>query len=210
MNKEIIRDLSYGVYVVGWRDNGYNGGCIVNSAMQITSNPMTIAISVNTENYTHDCIKRSSKFSLSILNEESDEKLIGTFGYQSSKDVDKYANFEYELVEDVPVILDSNGYLICEVIATLEAGSHTIFVGKVVQAKRLAEKAVMTYRYYQEVLKGKSPKNAPTYIDIEGEIKTNQWVCSICGYVYEGEELPDDFICPLCMATKEAFIKVEK
>ncbi len=210
MNNLILRDLNYGVYVIGCKDEHRNVGCIANSVMQITSNPATIAISINHENYTNECIKKSNKFSISILNEESNSEIIGVFGFSSSRDTDKFKNFEHEEIDNLPVISDSNGYITCEVVGTLETETHTIFLGKIISCEKTMEKVPMTYKFYHEVLKGNSPKKAPTYIpDIEKEIKGSRWKCTICGYVYEGDELPLDFKCPLCGAPKEVFVKVE-
>ena len=209
MDNKILRDLTYGVYVVGSLEGERKVGCIANSVMQITSNPASIAISINHDNYTNECIKKSSKFSVSILNEESNPNIIGTFGFSSSKDTDKYNDFEYEVVENVPVIKDSNGYIICDVTSVLETETHTIFVGKVISMNKYDNKNVMTYKYYHEVLKGSSPKKAPTYQEnIVEEIKGNRWKCLICGYIYEGEELPLDFKCPICGQGREVFEKV--
>lgn len=209
MDNKILRDLTYGVYVIGSLDGERKVGCIANSVMQITSNPASIAISINHDNYTNECIKRSNKFSVSILNEESNPNIIGTFGFTSSKDTDKYNDFDYELVEGIPVIKDSNGYIICEVTSVLETETHTIFVGKVINMNKYDNKDVMTYKYYHEVLKGSSPKKAPTYQEnIVEEIKGNRWKCLICGYIYEGEELPLDFKCPICGQGREVFEKV--
>lgn len=210
MNNKILRDLSYGVYVVGSLDGERKVGCIANSAMQITSNPASIAISINHDNYTNGCIKRTNKFSISILNEESNPNIIGTFGFSSSKDVDKYNDFDYELVEDIPVIKDSNGYIVCEVINILETETHTIFVGNVINMDKYDNKNAMTYKYYHEVLKGSSPKKAPTYQEnVIEEIKGNRWKCMICGYIYEGEELPLDYVCPICGQPREVFEKID-
>lgn len=210
MDNKILRDLTYGVYVIGSLDGDRNVGCIANSVMQITSNPASIAISINHDNYTNECIKKSNKFSVSILNEESNPNIIGTFGFSSSKDVDKYKDFEHELVENVPVIKDSNGYIVCEVTSILETETHTIFVGKVINMNKYDNKNVMTYKYYHEVLKGSSPKKAPTYIEnVVEEIKGNRWKCMICGYIYEGDELPLDFTCPICGQTREVFEKID-
>ena len=209
MNNKILRDLTYGVYVVGSLDKDRFVGCIANSVMQITSNPATIAISINHDNYTNKCIKESNKFSVSILNEESNPNIIGTFGFSSSKDIDKYKDISYDVVDNLPVIKDSNGYITCQVISELETETHTIFIGKVLGMDKYDDKEVMTYKFYHEVLKGSSPKKAPTYIeDIVEEIKGNRWKCMICGYIYEGEELPLDFKCPICGQGVEAFEKV--
>lgn len=210
MNNKILRDLTYGVYVVGSLDGNRKVGCIANSVMQITSNPASIAISINHDNYSNECIKKSNKFSVSILNEESNPNIIGTFGFSSSREVDKFSDFDNELIEGVPVIKDSNGYIVCEVISTLETETHTIFVGKVINMDKYDNKSVMTYKYYHEVLKGSSPKKAPTYQeDIVEEIKSNRWRCMICGYIYEGSELPLDFTCPICTQPREAFEKID-
>jgi len=209
MDKKILRDLSYGVYIVGTKGHERNVGCVVNSAMQITSSPATVAISVNHDNYTNQCIKESGKFSLNILNEKTDASLIGTFGFSSSKDTDKFKDVDYEEIEDCPVLKETNGYLVCEVTATLEAETHTIFLGKIIAMEKVMNERPMTYQYYHEVLKGVSPKKAPTYDeDIEAEIKGNRWRCTLCGYIYEGEELPVDFVCPICGQPREVFEKI--
>jgi len=210
MDNKILRDLSYGVYVIGSREGDRKVGCIANSVMQITSNPASIAISINHDNYTNECIKKCNKFSVSILNEESNSNIIGTFGFSSSRDNDKYKEIDNELVDGIPVIKDSNGYIICEVTSTLETETHTIFVGKVINMNKYDNKNVMTYKYYHEVLKGSSPKKAPTYQEnVVEEIKGSRWKCLICGYIYEGDELPIDFTCPICGQKREAFEKVD-
>jgi len=209
MNNNILRDLTYGVYVIGSLDGTRKVGCIANSVMQITSNPASIAISINHDNYTNKCIKQSNKFSISILNEQSNPNIIGNFGFTSSKDVDKYSEIDNQLVNDIPVIKDSNGYIVCEVTNILETETHTIFVGKVIASERYDDKEVMTYKYYHQVLKGKSPSKAPTYQEeIAEEIKNNRWKCMISGYIYEGDELPLDFVCPICGQSREVFEKV--
>ena len=209
MDNKILRDLTYGVYVIGSCDSDRKVGCIANSVMQITSNPASIAISINHDNYTNECIKKFNKFSVSILNEESNPNIIGTFGFSSSKDVDKFRDYDSEEIEQVPVIKDSNGYIICEVVSILETETHTIFVGKVITMNKYCDKNVMTYKYYHEVLKGRSPKKAPTYVeDVVEEIKSGRWKCMICGYVYEGDELPLDFTCPICTQPREVFEKI--
>ncbi len=211
MKNNILQKLSYGVYIVGTMDDNRKVGCALNSAMQITANPQTIAISVNHDNYTNQCIKQNGRFSLSVLHEKSKKELIGTFGYHSSKETDKFMEFDYEMIQDVPVICDSCGYVVCNVISTLETSTHTIFVGEVIESKTYHDYQPMTYQYYHEVLKGKTPKNAPTYVeeDIKKEITTNKWKCKVCGYIYEGDELPKDFKCPICGVGIEMFEKVE-
>ena len=208
MDNKILRDLNYGVYVIGSKDCVKNVGCIANSVMQITSQQATIAISINHENYTNNCIKESQLFSISVLNVESNREIIGTFGFSSSRDVAKFSAFEYEEVDNLPVLKDANGYITCEVIGTLETNTHTIFLGKII-CDKIMEKEPMSYKYYHEVLKGKSPSKAPTYLpEIEKEIKENRWQCSVCGYIYEGSELPLNFTCPICRQPREVFVKI--
>ena len=209
MNNKILRDLSYGVYIVGSKDKNKNVGCVVNTAVQITSSPVTIAISINHDNYTNKCIKASNIFSISILNEKNDNFLIGTFGFSSSKDTDKYKNIEYEEISGCPVIKNTNGYIVCKVISILETETHTIFVGEAIAMNKYMDENPMTYKYYHEVLKGSSPKKAPTYIEnITEEIKGNRWKCIVCGYIYEGDTLPENFICPICGQPREVFVKI--
>ena len=148
------------------------------------------------------------------MSEESDSGLIGTFGFQSGKDVDKFVGVSSVNKEGVAVISDACGYVVCNVINKMETSTHTVFLGEVVDADVLKDADAMTYAYYHKVVKGKSPKNAPTYIAEEAEeVKTEKWVCGICGYEYDGavpfEELPDDFVCPICKQPKTVFKKVD-
>lgn len=214
INKNVFRDMSYGVYIISTLDGTRPTGCVANSAMQITSEPASIAVSINHDNYTNGCIEKTGKFALSILSEQSDAGLIGTFGFQSGKDVDKFDNVEAVKKEGISVVADACGYIVCKVVDKMETSTHTVFLGEVMDADVLRKKDAMTYAYYHKVVKGKSPKNAPTYIAEEvEEVKTAKWVCGICGYEYNGavpfEELPEDFTCPLCKQPKPVFRKVD-
>lgn len=215
MNTNIFRSMSYGVYVVSVMDKGRPTGCIANSIMQVTSTPATVAVSISHENYTNSCIDTAGVFAYSILSEESDPGIIGTFGFQSGKNVNKFDSIAYEVAEGVPVVKDSCGYVVCNVIDKMETATHTVFIGEVTEGK-VYEGApdVMTYAYYHKVVKGKSPKNAPTYLpdtevteDRDGKESSaaHRWVCRICGYVHEGEVLPGDFICPVCRQGADKF-----
>lgn len=210
MNSNIFRSLSYGVYVISTMDQERPTGCIVNSIMQITASPATVAASINHDNYTNPCIVKNGLFACSILSEQSDPSLIGEFGFCSGKDTDKFDGVDYEMVEGMPVLKDSCGYFICEVTDTMETETHTVFLGNVIEAEVYEHAAdAMTYAYYHKVIKGKAPKNAPTYLP-EPEERVSKWVCQICGYVYEGgEELPAGFICPVCGQGADKFKKIE-
>ena len=213
MNKNAFRSLSYGVYIISTLDGERATGCVANSVMQITSSPATIAVSMNHVNYTNSCIKKSGKFAISILSEESNPELIGRFGFQSGKDVDKFDGIEAVEIEGLSVVPDSCGYIVCKVIDQMETATHTVFLGEVLDADVLKNEEPMTYAYYHKVVKGKSPKNAPTYIpeEVEEKVEDAKWVCGICGYVYEGEtpfeELPEDFKCPICKQPKNVFVR---
>jgi flavin reductase (DIM6/NTAB) family NADH-FMN oxidoreductase RutF/rubredoxin len=213
MNKSAFYKLSYGVYVVSSLDGERPTGCTANSAMQITSDPTTIAVSMNHDNYTNKCIVESGKFALSILGEHTDPSVIGTFGFQSGKDHDKFASVAHSMRSGLPIVEDACAFFVCEVVDQMETATHTIFLGKVTDADVLKKDDPMTYAYYHNVIKGKSPKNAPTYI-AEEEIAAPpkaQYVCGVCGYVYDGaedfESLPEDYRCPICKQPKSVFVK---
>lgn len=214
MNTKIFRNMSYGMYVVGTMDGERPTGCIANSIMQITSSPATIAASINHDNYTNGCIEKSGVFSFSILAENSPSDLIGTFGFQSGKDADKFSGVDYEMISGVPVVKNTCGYVVCKVIDKMETATHTVFLGEVIAAEVYDSLPEMTYSYYHKVVKGKSPKNAPTYLPDETEDaapKTSgktKYVCQVCGYIYEGDVLPDDFVCPICKQGADKFKKV--
>lgn len=164
MNKNAFRQLSYGVYVISTWDEGRAVGCTANSAMQITSDPATIAVSVNHDNYTNQCIQSAEKFAVSILSEDSSPSIIGAFGFKSGRDHNKFDEVEHEIKSFMPVVSDACAYIVCEVIDKLETSTHTVFLGRVLDADMLKGGTPMTYAYYHNVIKGKSPRNAPTYI----------------------------------------------
>lgn len=164
MNKNAFRQLSYGVYVVSTWDKGRPTGCTANSAMQITSDPATIAVSINHDNYTNQCIQDTGKFAISILGENSNPYIIGAFGFKSGRDNDKFDEVESVVKSFMPVIADACAYIVCDVIDKMETSTHTVFLGKVLDADTLKQDTPMTYAYYHNVVKGTSPKNAPTYI----------------------------------------------
>ena len=230
MNMQTFFQLNYGVYITTTLDGERPVGCVTNSIMQITAEPATFAVSVNHDNYTHDCIERTGRFSFSILGENADPALIGAFGFHSSRDTDKFQNVPIKTAAGLPVIASSCGYVVCRLIGSLETLTHTIFLGQAEEAEILdAAQTPMTYSYYHRVIKGKAPKNAPTWqpeaqnaeeqsvsrtaAEEENTVKdeaagsTGKWVCGICGYVYEGETLPENFKCPVCGRGPEVFRK---
>lgn len=217
MDINVFRSMSYGVYIVSAMDGERPTGCVANSIMQITVSPATVAVSMNHDNYTNGCIEKSGKFAFSILAEDSDAGLIGNFGFQSGKDVDKFEHVDYEMIQGVPVIKHTCGYVVCKVINKMETATHTVFLGEVIDGAVYDKAAeAMTYAYYHKVVRGKSPKNAPTYLPDEKEAETEavgkkiKYVCEVCGYVYEGDSLPGDYKCPICGVGPDKFKRIEE
>lgn len=164
MNNNVFHKLSYGVYVVSTWDDGKPTGCTANSAMQITSSPATIAVSINHDNYTNKCIQETGRFAISILAQDTLPSIIGTFGFHSGRDTDKFSEVKYTVEDYLPVVTDSCGYIACQVIDRLETATHTVFLGEVKGGEVFGDREAMTYSYYHKVVKGRSPKNAPTYL----------------------------------------------
>ena len=164
MNQEVLRDLSYGVYVVTTLcpESQKPAGCIANSIMQVTYD--TIAVSINHENFTNSCIKESGKFAISILGETVADNIIPVFGFQSARNVDKFVGIKTKNIDGLEIIEDSVGYIICDVINRMDTSTHTIFLGKIKDGDIIKQGTPMTYAYYQTVKKGHSPKTAPTYM----------------------------------------------
>ena len=200
MNNKGLRKLSYGVYII----NTINSGCIVNTLTQVTSDKVIVAI--NKDNYTNQMIKTYKKFNATVLTQNTDMQIIQTFGFTSSKDNDKYQKFKVEKdSNNIPYISENMSSLIeCEVVKTIDLDTHTIFLAQVINTKILSDEEVMTYDYYHKVKNGVTPPKAPTY-----EASKKGYRCKICGYVYEQENLPENFVCPICGAPASVFEKIE-
>ena len=207
MNKNILKKLSYGMYIITSKNADLLVGCVANSVMQINSD--TVAISLNNDNYTTKVILEEKKFVINILPTNTDIELIKTFGFKKSNEVNKFLNVSYKLVDDVPIINNTCGYIICTFNNLVKTSTHTIILGKIINMQVSSELEPMTYKYYQENLKGTTSKNAPTYQEEKKTSNKNVFVCKICGYRYETDldELPDDFKCPMCGVGKEYFEK---
>lgn len=194
--------LSYGLFVLSARDGARDNGCIINTVMQVTDTPKRIAIAVNKANLTHDMIAKTGEFTLSVLSENAAMDTFKRFGFQSGRDADKFAGLEgvQRAANGINYITgESNALISGKVISTQDLGTHTLFVADVTEARVLDDAPSATYAYYFEHIK---PKPQPAISEQKG------WVCKICGYVYEGEELPADFICPLCKHGVEDFEKI--
>lgn len=225
MDHRALHKLSYGLYVVGSRKEDQLNAQIANTVFQTTAEPPTIAVSINKNNLTYEFIKESKVFTVSVLSKDTPLSFIGHFGFKSGRDIDKLEGIKYEPGKTgVPLVFDhSLAYLEARVIQEVDVGTHTIFVGEVVGAEVGKEEGEpMTYAYYHQVKRGVVPKTAPTYIE-EKEVeatKASKYECTVCGYIYDPElgdpdsgikpgtlfeELPDDWVCPVCGAAKSEF-----
>ncbi len=189
MDSSVLFNIGYGLYVVTAKDEKDNG-CIINTVMQVTSDPLQIAIAVNKKNLTQQMISKTRKFNVSILTEEADFEIFKHFGYQSGRDVDKFANF-FDVKRSANglyyITKNTNSYMSAYVQQEIDLGTHSLFIGQLVASERLSEAPTVSYDFYQKNIKPK-PQNE----------NKKGWRCKICGYIYEGETLPADFVCPVC------------
>lgn len=229
MNPKALHKLSYGLYVVTSRKGEKLNGQIANSVFQITSEPPTIAISINKTNLTWEYIKASGAFAVSVLGQDTPLSFIGQFGFKSGREVNKLSGINYKSGQTrSPLILDNTvSYLEAKVTGEMDVGTHTIFIGEVVDGEVLNDKPCMTYEYYHQVKRGTTPKTAPSYVEEKKEEeskKMTKYRCSVCGWIYDPavgdpdggiaagtpfEQIPDDWKCPVCGAAKSEFEKVD-
>ncbi len=228
MNLKALYKLGYGLYVVCSRKGDRLNGQIANTVFQVTSEPPTIAVSINKNNLTHEFIKESKVLAASVLSQDTPLSFIGHFGFKSGRDIDKLEGINYKIGEtQAPVVTDNTlAYLEARIVQEIDAGTHTIFIGELAGADVIKEGDPMTYAYYHQVKRGTTPKTAPVYV--EGKkvevIKAAKYKCSVCGYIYDPElgdpdggikpgtpfeEIPADWVCPVCGAAKSQFEKIE-
>lgn len=203
MNKKAMYQLTYGLFVLTSRIGVKDHGCIINTAGQVTSSPNRISIAVNKDNLTHDVIMASRKFNLSILSEAADFEIFRHFGFQSGRTTDKFADYPFCRRSENGLFYltkGTNAYISANVEQTIDLGSHTLFIAAVEDMDVLSSEPSATYAYYQSNIKPKPEKKASSGKTI--------WRCTVCGYIYEGEELPADFVCPLCKHPASDFEKV--
>lgn len=202
MDKKTMYKLTYGLFVLTSASEGKDSGCIINTAGQVTSEPNRISITVNKSNFTHDLVKESGKFNISILSEAASFDTFKHFGFQSGRDVDKFADYT-ECKRSANglyyVTAGTNGYISAVIEQSVDLGSHTMFIAAVEDMEVLSDVPSATYAYYQSDIKPKPEKVAAG---------KSVWRCTVCGYVYEGEDIPADFICPLCKHPASDFEKV--
>jgi len=234
LDLESLFKLSYGMCIVSSEKDGRFNGCIVNTVFQITPEPPMIAVSINRGCLTHEYIRGSGFFSVSVLSQETPMSFIGRFGFRTGREIDKFEQLHYRIGQTgVPIVLDNTAaFLEADVIESIDVATHTLFIAKIVACQMLdKDREPMTYAYYRDIKQGRTPKTAATYIATEskavskkGAEKMKKYKCTICGYVYdpvvgdpdngvkEGtafENLPDDWVCPECGAGKDEFESVE-
>lgn len=214
MKKDILLELSYGMYAVGVKDGDKVSACIVNSLVQVTNQPNTIAISMNHSNYSHDCIRKCGIFTVSVLSEDTSGTVIGALGFHSGRKIEKLKNIRHKvLAEGVPVVKENVCcWFLCQVIGCIETPTHTVFLAEIMSGSEKSQGTPMTYEYYQRVIKGKTPPTSPVYLESAPELGENDesWICTVCSYVYDDpdfsfEDLSKSWICPSCGAPKSAF-----
>ena len=200
MDSSSVYKISYGLYVLTASQGDKDNGCIINTLSQLTSSPMQISVTVNKANLTHDMIKATGVFNVSVIDTSADFSLFKHFGFQSGRNVQKFGTpdsykFSPCYADNGVLYVKSgaNAFLSGKVVNEIDLGTHTMFIAEITDGEVLSDKPSMTYEYYQQNVK---PKPA--------EKKTG-WVCKVCGYIYEGEELPDDFVCPVCKHRREDF-----
>lgn len=229
MDPNVLHNLSYGMYIVSSNKEDKLNGQIANTVFQITSEPITIAISINKANLTHNYIESSSRFTISVLDEKTPLAFIGRFGFRSGKSGDKFKDIGFKvLASGCPVVIDNAiSYIEAKVVGRLDCGTHTLFLGEMTESKMLKAGEPMTYDYYHLVKRGTTPSTAPTFIKEEMPIPRKgptmqKYRCVVCNYIYDPsigdpdsgiqpgtpfEKIPDDWVCPICGADKSQFVK---
>ena len=195
-NNKIIRKITQGMYVLTTKD----GGCIVDAVSQISAgdNPL-VAVAVMKNNYTNELMKNNDTFALSVIGKDTNPEIIKTFGFNSMRDINKFENIDITNIDGINIINNTLGYMICKKIDSIDNDTHTLFIGKLIEADLFEDKEAMSYTYYQE--------HKDELLKVTTDEGKTAWICSVCGYIYYGDELPDNFECPVCGVNKTFFDK---
>lgn len=207
MDNMAMRNLTYGLFVLTAKEGDKDNGCIVNTVQQVTTEPNVITVTVNKNNLTHDMIMNTKKLTVSVLSQDADFEVFKRFGFQSGRDVDKFAGYS-EMKRgnnDLYYVTEgTNAFMSAYVKDAIDLGTHTLFIAMITDMEVLSKTPSATYEYYHKNIK---PKPEAVGKTSDGQ---TVWRCIICGYEYVGEELPDDFICPICKHPASDFEKVTK
>lgn len=231
MDPKALYKIGYGMYIVGSKKGDKINAQIANTVVQITSEPPTLAISINKKNLTWEYINESKVFSVSVLVQDTPLSFVGQFGFKSGREINKFEGVKHKIGQTgSPVVLDNMvSYLEAKVIQSVDVGTHTIFIGEVVEGEVLADKPSLTYEYYRQVKQGTTPKTAPSYVEVKKEASQAapekvRYKCTICGYIYDPavgdpdggikpgtafKDIPENWTCPVCGAQKSKFEKIE-
>lgn len=205
MDMTALFKIGYGLYVVTSNDGKKDNGLIVNTIMQVTDSPVRVAVAINKKNYSHDVIKATGKMNVNCLSTEAPFKVFEVFGFKSGRDTDKFEGCKPNRSENGLVYLPHyiNAYFSLSVESYVDLGSHGMFICSVTEAENVSSTESMTYSYYHKNVKPK-PKAAPE------KSEKKRYVCTVCGFVYEGDELPENYECPLCKHGREVFEEIEE
>ena len=223
IDRKAFRSLSSGLYLITAKAGDARCGCVVNTLVQVASEPATLSVSLNKENATTAAVRQAGRFTASCLSEQADMQLIGTFGFHTSTELDKFAQHASARDEaGMPYVAEQCcAWFSAKVVSELDLGTHVLFVGEVQECAKVADAAApMTYAFYHQVKGGKTPPKASSYLGEEqpavASVQSNgdeqpkvAWRCTICGHMEYVDELPDDFVCPVCGVGKEFFERVE-
>lgn len=205
VEKEAMYKIPYGLFMLTTTDGKRQNGCIVNTVSMLTEDPKRIVVFVNKANYSEELLTKNKIFNVSVLSESVPFEIFKRFGFQSGRNVDKFEEGRYETSENGLYYLSeyANAFMSAKVVDSYDYGTHTLFVAEVTEAKKLSDEPSVTYEYYQSNIKPKPQEDKQEEKSCKGK-----WVCKVCGYVYEGDELPEDFICPWCKHPAEDFERV--
>lgn len=201
MDTKVLFNIGYGLYVLTANEGNKDNGCIINTVMQVTSAPCQIAIAVNKRNYTNEMIQHTKKFNVSVLDESTKFDVFKRFGYQSGRETNKFDGFNSVKRSPNGIVYiteNTNSYMSAYVQQEIDLSTHTLFIAQLVGAETLSENPTVTYDFYQKYIKPK-PQNT----------SKKGWRCKICGFIYEGENLPADYICPICKHGAADFERIE-
>ena len=201
MNTNALFKISYGLFILTAEENGFDNGCVINTLTQQTGNPCTVSVTVNKSNKTCEMIKSTGKFNVSVISENAPFELFRHFGFQSGRDTDKFRDYpNSERAENGIYYIPgyTNAYFCCKVKSVTDLGTHLLFITEVEDAEILSDFESMTYDFYHKNVKPKPQKT-----------EKKGYRCKICGYIYEGETLPEDFVCPVCKHPASDFERIE-
>lgn len=233
MDKTVLNNISYGLYIIGSVKNGSINGMVSNTVMQVSADPAVIAVCINKKSLTNEYIKAGSVFTVNVLQKSVPMKLIGVFGFSSGREINKFDGIKYRTGKTgAPILLENSVcYMEATVTDSIEVETHTVFFGKVIEGEILSREEPITYSYYHRIKMGFEPPEAPGYMkktivsenktpDTNGDKKLKKYICTVCGYVYdpaEGdpdsgiapgtafEDIPNDWVCPVCGVGKDMF-----